>query len=284
MRILVALIILLSIPVQAGTISIVIDDVGDNERLALRSLHLDSRVALSILPHTPFSRSIAQLAQKTGNDIMLHQPMESYRDNHLLGPGPILTEMHSHQLRATLNDNLDAIPGVIGVNNHMGSRLTEEPAHMAWFMSELSKHDLFYLDSKTSAKSIAADIARKWAIPNASRHVFLDHIDSPAAINQQFKRLVRIAKKRGHAIAIGHPKENTLAFLEQALQELDTHGVQLLAIGDYINTLRYRPLATPDVTPSCSVLEELGQPLTPLKRRPTSRNCSPILRSYIQTD
>ena len=284
MKRLVILCLLLGLPIKAGTISIIIDDVGDNERLALRSLKLDSRVALSILPHTPFSRSIALLAKDSGNDIMLHQPMESYKDNHLLGPGPIFTDMERQELRDTLQTNLEAIPGVIGVNNHMGSKLTESATQMSWIMSELAQQELFYLDSRTTAKSIAADVATRWSVPNVTRHVFLDHIDSPKAISAQFKRLVRIAKRHGHAIAIGHPKENTLAFLEQALGQLDDHGVKLLAISDYINMRHYRPVQQPLKEPECHILAELEKQTNPAIHLPANRRCSPLLRTYIQAD
>jgi len=281
MKWLLALCLLVVSSVQASTISIVIDDVGDNERLALRTLYLDKRVALSILPHTPHSRSIAQLAQTRGNDVMLHQPMESHTNNHLLGPGPILTTSSRDELRQTLKSNIQAIPGVIGVNNHMGSKLTENPTQMAWIMSELSQMDLFFMDSRTSAKSVAAQTAKNWSVPNDTRHVFLDHVDSIDAISIQFDRLVAIAKKHGHAIAIGHPKPNTLAFLEQAIAELDTKGVQLIALSDYIDFKQYRPLDLPAPEHNCNVLEDLKYHLNTLKQQLVNYRCSPIMQSYI---
>lgn len=267
--------------IQAGTISIVIDDVGDNERLALRTLYLDKRVALSILPHTPHSRSIAMLAQQRGNDIMLHQPMESHTNNHLLGPGPILTTSSRDELRKTLKQNIKSIPGVIGVNNHMGSKLTESPTQMAWVMSELSQMDLFFMDSRTSAKSIAAKTAKNWSVPSVTRHVFLDHVDSIDAIRVQFNRLVKIAKKHGHAIAIGHPKPNTLEFLEHALASLDDTGVELIAISDYMDFKQYRPIDLPAPEQNCNVLEDLKYHLNTLKQQLVNYRCSPITQSYI---
>lgn len=224
------LLILASLKTHAATISIIIDDVGDNRHLALRSLNLDKRVALSILPHTPFSQEIAHLALDQGNDILLHQPMESYRDNHLLGPGPLLKSMDKDQITKTLTKNLDAIPGVIGINNHMGSRLTEDPQKMAWVMSVLTRQNKFFIDSKTSARSVASKLANEWQVPNVSRHIFLDHSDNPKAIEIQFKRLIKHAEKYGHAVAIGHPKVNTLAYLEQVLPGLAKNGIELIPI------------------------------------------------------
>ena len=276
----VALLVITS-SLHAGTISIVIDDVGDNERLALRTLYLDKRVALSILPHTPHSRSIAMLAQQRGNDIMLHQPMESHSNNHLLGPGPILTTSSRDELRKTLKQNIKSIPGVIGVNNHMGSKLTERPTQMAWVMSELSQMDLFFMDSRTSAKSIAGKTAKDWSVPSVTRHVFLDHVDSIEAIGVQFSRLIKIAKKHGHAIAIGHPKPNTLEFLEQALATLEDTGVELIAISDYIDFKHYRPVNLPAPEQNCNVLEDLKYHLNTLKQQLVNYRCSPIMQSYI---
>ncbi len=266
---------------QAATISIIIDDVGDNERLAMRTLNLDKRVALSILPHTPHSQTIARLAQTRGNDIMLHQPMESHSNNHLLGPGPILTTTSLAELRQTLKTNVAAIPGVIGVNNHMGSKLTESPTQMAWLMSELSRMNLFFMDSRTSANSVAAEMAKNWSVPNVSRHVFLDHEDSVAAIRAQFERLVMIAKKRGHAIAIGHPKPNTLEFLEYALAHLDESGIELIAISDYLNFKQYQPRALPTPEQHCNVLSDLKYHLNSLKQQLMRFRCSPITRTYL---
>ena len=281
MRSLIAALLVISSALQAGTISIVIDDVGDNERLALRTLYLDNRVALSILPHTPYSRSIAMLAQQRGNDIMLHQPMESYSNNHLLGPGPIFTSSSREEIRKTLQQNIKSIPGVIGINNHMGSKLTEHPTQMAWVMSELSQMDLFFMDSRTSAKSIAGKTAKDWSVPSVTRHVFLDHVDSIDAIAVQFRRLIKIAKKHGHAIAIGHPKPNTLEFLEQALATLDNSGVELIAISDYINFKQFRPIHLSAPKQKCNVLEDLKYHLNTLQQQVMTYHCSPIMQSYI---
>ena len=240
MKWLLTLCLMLASGLQAASISIIIDDVGDNQRLALRSLQLHPDIALSILPHTPFSQEIALLASKSGNDIMLHQPMESYSNNHLLGPGPLLTSMARDQLTDTLRANLDALPQAIGINNHMGSKLTEDPERMSWIMSVLISRGKFFIDSKTSAISAAANTAQRWHVPNMSRHVFLDHVDDIDFVAMQFKRLIALAKRHGHAVAIGHPKPNTLAYLEQVIPNLADWGVQLTPIREQV-FMQYQP-------------------------------------------
>ena len=145
------------------SISIIIDDIGDSHRLGLRAAKLPKEVALSILPHTPFSRAIANFAHSRGMDIMLHQPMESKANVRLLGPGALLQKMDRQQFSRILEKNINAVPYVIGINNHMGSLLTQKSAPMSWTMQFLKDHDLFFLDSRTSKYSQAEYIAQQLA-------------------------------------------------------------------------------------------------------------------------
>lgn len=215
--------------VALPTITIIIDDVGDSQRLGLRAANLPNEVALSILPHTPFSRSIANYGHSRGMNILLHQPMESKANVRLLGPGALLQKMNHQQFSRVLEKNINAVPFVIGINNHMGSLLTENHEKMNWLMAELKSRDMFFVDSRTTSNSIAQQTAQHWQIPNISRKIFLDHVDDPKAIAKQFERLLRVAKKYGHAIAIGHPRKNTLDFLEKNLQNLSASGITLIS-------------------------------------------------------
>ncbi|MCP3675637.1 MAG: divergent polysaccharide deacetylase family protein [Gammaproteobacteria bacterium] len=218
------------------TVSIIIDDLGDRKALGFRAANLPSEVALSILPHTPFSQEIAQLGHHRGMDILLHQPMESEKYVELLGPGALLSNMKRQQFAKTLENNINAIPYVVGINNHMGSLLTADREKMNWLMAELKQRALFFIDSRTTTKTIAATTAKHWQIPSMSRRVFLDHYDDPESIDNQFKQLLRIARKQGHAIAIGHPRENTMRYLEQKLPELAKAGVKLVSPSELMHT------------------------------------------------
>ena len=151
-----------------------------------------------------------------------------------MGTGGLRTDMPQQQFVKTLRENIQAIPGAIGVNNHMGSLLTENHEKMNWLMAELKLRELFFVDSRTTSKSIAQEIAQHWQIPAIGRKVFLDHEDDPKAIATQFERLIKLAKKHGHAIAIAHPRKNTLSFLEQNLQRLAASGVSLISPSDII--------------------------------------------------
>jgi len=217
------------------SISIIIDDVGDNKNLGYRAARLHPDIALSILPHTPFSHEIAKFGHQNGMDILLHQPMQSLTNNQLLGPGALLQNMDRQQFARTLEENINAIPFIVGINNHMGSLLTTDQQKMNWLMAELKHRDLFFIDSRTTSKTIANKTAHYWQLPSMNRRIFLDHTDDPKAIAKQFKRLLYFAKKYGHAIAIGHPKNNTLLFLEQQLPTLSDNGISLVSPSTKMN-------------------------------------------------
>jgi len=210
-------------------ITIIIDDVGDNKRLGYRAAKLPKEVALSILPHTPFSKEIARFGYARGMDIMLHQPMESLENNKFLGPGALLQNMTRQEFTTILENNINAIPFVIGLNNHMGSLLTTDYEKMGWLMDELNYRGIFFIDSRTTTKTVAAKTAKYWQSPALSRRIFLDHTDEPEAIAKQFQRLLKHAKKYGQGIAIGHPRSNTLEFLEKHLPLLSEEGVELVS-------------------------------------------------------
>ncbi|PCJ49379.1 MAG: hypothetical protein COA74_05835 [Gammaproteobacteria bacterium] len=213
-------------------ITIIIDDLGNNHLLGLRAAKLPSQVALSILPHTNFSRELAELGHQRGMDILLHQPMESETNVNLLGPGSLLSSMNREEFNGILEDNLKVVPYAIGLNNHMGSLLTADQQKMNWLMEELKLRGLFFIDSRTSSKTIAENTARRWQLPTRGRKVFLDHLDQPEAIAQQFQRLVKLAKREGHAIAIAHPRLNTLTFLENKLSRLDQAQFELISVSE----------------------------------------------------
>lgn len=211
------------------TISIIIDDIGNTQILGYRTARLSPEVAISVLPHTPYSQQIAIFAHQRGMEILLHQPMESLDNVDLLGPGALLGTMDRQQFAQTLENNFKAIPFVIGINNHMGSALTTDPEKMNWLMAELKPRAMFFIDSRTTTDTVAAKTAEYWQVPFVSRMVFLDHLDEPQAIDEQFKRLIKLARKHGHATAIGHPRENTLHYLEQNLPLLKRQGIRLIA-------------------------------------------------------
>ncbi|MDH5436745.1 MAG: divergent polysaccharide deacetylase family protein [Gammaproteobacteria bacterium] len=215
-------------------ISIIIDDMGNQYETGYRAVTLPGAVACAFLPHVAFTHKLAVIAHSYNKEVILHAPMQA-NGNNRLGPGGLTVDMSQEVFLKTLREDIASVPHVTGISNHMGSLLTRHPDHMVWLMHEMNRHgNMFFVDSKTTAKSVASRVAGDLGIPNVERDVFLDNIPENAAIEKQFKRLVKIAKLKGSAIAVGHAYAPTLAYLEKELLKLDEHGVKLIPLAQMI--------------------------------------------------
>ena len=212
------------------TISIIIDDLGYRMKEDLRALALPGPVAYAILPQAPLTEKMSLIAAAKGKDILLHQPMQAMGKNQYLGPGALTLNMTREEFIQTLNINMKNVPNLIGVNNHMGSLLTRHPGAMQWLMETLKANGQFYVDSVTSDDSVAAELARENNIPYLTRDIFLDNKQSASYIRGQFMELIKVAKRKGSALAIGHPHETTIAVLSQMLQDINKYGVKLVSL------------------------------------------------------
>lgn len=216
-------------------IAIIIDDLGDRVIEGTAAIELPGQLTYAFLPHTPHAVRLARLAHQRGKEVMLHLPMESV-DGKRLGPGGVTLNMSHQQFRETVLENVRAIPHIAGLNNHMGSLLTQHPGHMGWLMSELSaRGDLFFVDSRTAEKSIALKMAREYGVPSSGRDIFLDNQLSFSYISGQFDRALRIARLRGSAIMIGHTYAETMAALPELLPRLEFAGIDLVPVSEVIS-------------------------------------------------
>jgi polysaccharide deacetylase 2 family uncharacterized protein YibQ len=229
-------------------VSIIIDDIGYRQHEDVVALELPGPLAYAIMPHSPLATQMSDLANRRGKDVLLHLPMQAVeRDkNRFLGPGALTLGMSRRQFIATVADDLYSFPHIIGVNNHMGSLLTTNPADMEWLMHFLKGKGKFYIDSFTSKYSVAGSIARENHIPSMRRDVFLDDVVDVDYINGQVDKLIEVAKQKGHAIAIGHPHAETLAVLAKRLPTLDKYGVRLVSLSRmvYAPVLQNRMVST----------------------------------------
>jgi len=206
---------------QLPLVAIIIDDMGYDKKIAKKLSNLNAMLTFSILPGSPFQKSIARLARDKGFGIMLHLPMEpvEYPDVNP-GPGTLLTSMTPDQLTRQLEKDLDAVPFIKGVNNHMGSKMTAESSQMYQIFSILKKRGLYFVDSRTTAETLCKPSARLFQIPFAQRDVFLDHLVKVEFIRKQLKELVQIAQRNGYAVGIGHPHSLTYQVLHEMLPDL----------------------------------------------------------------
>lgn len=225
---------------QPPAIAIIIDDLGNWRSAGERTASLPGPVACAVLPHTPFASLIAERAFDEGKEVMLHLPLAPIR-HAAIAAGTIDIDTTQAQLARILAANFDSVPHVVGVNNHMGSLLTQHPGHMAWLMTELrTRGGLFFVDSYTSDSSIALKIAIENNIPTIRRDVFLDNVPTEVAIDREFRRLIKLARRNGIAVGIGHPYPATLKYLERNLPELTDEGIRLVSVAD---SIRYRSLS-----------------------------------------
>jgi polysaccharide deacetylase 2 family uncharacterized protein YibQ len=202
-------------------IAIIIDDLGYDDKIASKFLELDGVLTFSVLPHSPFQVEIASAIQQSGRDVLLHLPMEPLDYPHVdPGKGALMTSMTPDELLDQLKKDLAAVPYIVGVNNHMGSRLTQDGAKMGQVFAVLKSLDLFFVDSLTSSLSSCADVASNLHLKFARRQVFLDHVEEPDAIRFQIKRLVTFARTQGQAIGIGHPYPVTWEILREELPKI----------------------------------------------------------------
>lgn len=207
-------------------VAIVIDDMGQNKKAAKELLDINVRFTCAILPHETHSEWIARECRRLGHEVIAHIPMEA-KAAHRLGKGGLYTWMSEVEITETINDDISAVPHASGISNHMGSAFTEDSRAMRAVMPVLKKRSLFFLDSLTTSGSVGNNIAKTAGIKSLRRDVFLDDEDSPAYIKKQWEKLLKTAGKKGSAIALGHPKENTIKFLREVLQKDELEVVPL---------------------------------------------------------
>lgn len=223
-----------ALPVGAPKVAIIIDDLGYDKKIASKFIALDGVMSFSVLPHSPFQKSIAATIHQSGRDVLLHLPMEPMEYPEVdPGVGALLSTMTPDDLLNQLQKNIDSVPFAVGVNNHMGSRLTQDPARMRQIFTILKKRNLFFLDSLTSPQSCCQQSALLLKLKFAQRNVFLDHVQDQKAIRFQIKRLVGMARKHGKAIGIGHPFPATWEVLSEDLPNIKNQ-VELVRVSELI--------------------------------------------------
>jgi len=216
-------------------VAIIFDDAGYGIKAAQEVEAIGRPLTISVLPHLPFSTQIAEEAPQHGMQVILHLPVQPDNPSIALGPGGITVDMADDEIRRTVNDDLGTVPSAVGANNHMGSLGTADPRVMRAVMDVMKTRHLFFVDSMTSSRSVAAKVAGEMGVPTAVRAVFLDNEDSEEYVRGQFRALIAIAQSRGDAIAIGHVGKVTARVLVSMLPEFDEAGIQLVRISDLVH-------------------------------------------------
>jgi len=213
-------------------VAIIIDDMGSSKRRARELINLEAPITLSFFPLSRNSRKLAQEASEKGKEVILHMPMEPHGFPEINpGKGALLMSMAEGELHRQIHENLEAIPFIKGVNNHMGSRFMEDDQRVSILIKELKERNLFFLDSRTTPKTVGYRIAKKMDIKTGQRDVFLDNNSyDEAEIKKNILALAKIAKTEGKAIGIGHPHPATIKSLREMIPKLKKRGVEIVPL------------------------------------------------------
>ena len=219
-------------------LSLIIDDLGQNLPRDRRVLALPGPVTTAVMPDTPHAAEFAREAHKAGKIVILHMPMDPATGAFAWHP-----DLPVDELEKRLNAAFKAVPYASGINNHMGSRMTSQPQAMAWLMGNLQQRHKFFVDSRTSAQTVAAAQAQKIGLASVSRDVFLDDVRTEQAIAMQLETAIKLARKQGSAVMIGHPYPQTLAVLERELPKLKAQGIDWIDIRQMIGVRGNKAMA-----------------------------------------
>ncbi len=217
-------------PGNRPMIAIVLDDVGATPGDVPGALGLPGPITLSIMTYASNASKIAAEAHRTGHEIMVHVPMEPINRDADPGPNALLVNLDAAEIAKRLDWGLAQFPGYVGINNHMGSKFTQNAPGMRVVLEQLKARGLLFLDSRTIANSVGDALAAELGVTHLQRDVFLDDVIDAADIMKELARTEAIARKHGVAIAIGHPHRDTVAALRQWIPEAEAKGFVLVPI------------------------------------------------------
>ncbi|MBT4739316.1 MAG: divergent polysaccharide deacetylase family protein [Rhodospirillaceae bacterium] len=217
------------VPADWPVIAIVIDDMGLDKRRTGKVLALTGPLTVSYLTYADDLNAQARRAIDAGHEVMAHIPMEPM-GNADPGPGALLSSGSPADLREQLDQYLNGWTGYVGINNHMGSKLTSDRAAMDVVMMELKSRGLMWLDSRTDSSTVGETAAGAIGVPHMGRDVFLDNEDDEQAITAQLAKVESIARREGYAVAIGHPRDATLTALAKWMATLNDKGIGLVPV------------------------------------------------------
>jgi polysaccharide deacetylase 2 family uncharacterized protein YibQ len=215
---------------RAGRIGIVLDDFGTQKSKRIEAFcRIPQHLTLSVFPNRKRSGEVAETIHRSGHQVMIHLPMEPHHyPKEDPGEDAIYVWQSIEEIRKRTRTAIGTVPHAVGLNNHMGSRATEDEVVMRAVLKEVKRKKLFFVDSYTSSRSVAFELAKAMKVRCARRAVFLDHVDDSQAIRMALAKLANLAAQNGSALGIGHPRLNTLDVLKDALPKLQKQGFQFV--------------------------------------------------------
>jgi polysaccharide deacetylase 2 family uncharacterized protein YibQ len=220
----------------ANKVALIMDDMGYSLDAIYDVLSLQKPITVAVIPYSPLGTQTAQIAHQSGLEILLHLPLESINNEEAYNgiQGMIHTNMNEQEIIDVVEKDLDQVPYIIGVNNHMGSAVTPNESMMQTILEKLKEKNLFFVDSRTTGKTVAFDVARQMHIPTAQRNVFLDSESDEAYIREKLFELFTLAQQRGEAVGICHPLPNTLKVLKEYFHLAETYHVKPVFVSELV--------------------------------------------------
>ena len=211
-------------------IAVVIDDMGLDRGRSARALALPGPLTLAYLPYGSDLRRQTEAARAAGHELLVHVSMEPETVDEDPGPNALIGDLEPKDVLSRLRWALGRFDGYVGISNHMGSKFTGDAEGMTTVVRELGARGLMFLDSRTTQYSVGIRVARRFGVPNARRHVFLDNEAVTETVRQRLGEVEVIATHTGFAVAIGHPRDATLEVLEEWLPDVIARGFTLVPI------------------------------------------------------
>lgn len=221
-----------------GRVAIIVDDFGNNMRGTEEMFKLPVKITVAVMPFLSTSEQDARRAHELGFDVLVHLPMEPKQGKpEWLGPGAVLTRMSDAEVRQRVEAALDNVPYAVGINNHMGSKVTGDERVMGIVLAVCKEHGLFFVDSHTNYRSVAGRMARELGMPPVENHIFLDDVHSVSHVTKQMKLVRKRALSQNYCVTIGHvgiQGKETAAGISSGIAGMKDSGVQFIGISDLV--------------------------------------------------
>jgi polysaccharide deacetylase 2 family uncharacterized protein YibQ len=231
----------------AGKIAIVIDDFGYRKNTEEQILQMPREIAVSILPNSPLRKEMEAKAKQQGREILIHIPMAPF-SKQPLEKDTLFPTMSEEEITRIIRQAIANVPNAKGMNNHMGSAMTADLAAMKIVLKVLEESDLYFLDSMTTSRSQVSKAAEGTSVKTLKRHIFLDDDINEAAIYKQFNSAIKVARKQGYAVVIGHPHPATVKVLKQMIPQLPA-DIELVTVSSLLGAPKQQTLPPPEKPP-----------------------------------
>lgn len=226
-------------PKHKRQVAIVIDDFGNGMAGTEEMMKLPVKFTAAIMPFMPTTKRDAEMSHLLGHDVIVHMPMEPVKGlRKWLGPGALTTNLSDEEVRKRVEAAIDDVPYAVGMNNHMGSKVTADERMMRIVLSVCKERGLFFLDSRTTYKTVVPKVARELGVSLVSNDVFLDDVYTAQHIAKKLSELRKHLESHDIGVTIGHvgpPGLKTAAVLRRSIPAMQSK-VDFVKLSELVNS------------------------------------------------